>query len=327
MSAGALTSPARGEGRRVLAAEAEALADLADAMAGPLGDAFDAATDLLFAARGRIVATGMGKSGHVARKIAATLASTGAPALYVHPGEASHGDLGMMTADDVLLALSNSGETSELSDILAHCQRIGAPVVALTGRAPSTLADAAAAALVPPPAEEACPMGLAPMTSTTVALALGDALAAALLHRRGFAAADFRALHPGGKLGRGLMRLADIMHAGDRLPLIAAEARMADALIEMSTKGFGCVGVVDAGGALVGLVTDGDLRRHMGADLTDRIVATVMTKNPHTVEPNMFVAESLKLMNDSQITALFIVEDGHPRGLVHLHDLLRLGVA
>ena len=310
-----------------MSAEAEALHAVAAAMDGPLGDRFDAACDLLFAIRGRIVCTGMGKSGHIARKIAATLASTGAPALYVHPGEASHGDLGMMTAEDALLALSNSGETSELSDILGHCKRIGAPVVAITSGADSTLGDAATVALVPPPADEACPMGLAPMTSTTVALALGDAVAAALIERRGFTAGDFRALHPGGKLGAGLMRLADVMHPKERTPLIGPDAPMADALIEMSAKGLGCVGVTDERGALIGIVTDGDLRRNMGADLVDRPVAAVMTRDPKVVSPEMFVAEALKLMNDRQITTLFAVRDGAPAGVVHLHDLLRLGAS
>ena len=318
---------ARIEGARVIAAEGAALAAVADALDGPLGDVFDRAVDMLAATRGRIVATGMGKSGHIARKIAATLASTGSPAHFVHPGEASHGDLGMIGSADCLLALSNSGETAELTDILSHCKRIAAPIVAITSGETSTLAEAADAALRPPPLEEACPMGLAPMTSTTVALALGDALAAALIRRRGFTASDFRALHPGGKLGAGLMRLRDVMHPLARTPLVAPDASMADALIEMTAKGLGCVGVRDAAGRLVGVVTDGDLRRHMGVDLLDRPASAVMSPDPKTAAPSDFAAEALRVMNGDGITTLFVVDDRRPAGVVHIHDLLRLGLS
>ncbi|MEM6490345.1 MAG: KpsF/GutQ family sugar-phosphate isomerase [Pseudomonadota bacterium] len=320
-------APARGEGARVVAAEADALRIIADALAGQLGDVFDRAVDLLDGAPGRIVATGIGKSGHIARKIAATLASTGAPALYVHPAEASHGDLGMIAASDCLLALSNSGETAELSDILSHCKRIGAPIVAITAGAASTLADAADAALCPPPLTEACPMGLAPMTSTTVALALGDALAAALIVRRGFSAGDFRALHPGGALGAGLIRLRDVMHPLDRTPLVPPSASMADALMEMTAKGLGCVGVRDTDGQLLGVVTDGDLRRHMDTNLLAQPVDAVMTADPHVAAPTDFAAEALRVMNKLKITTLFVVADGQARGVVHIHDLLRLGLS
>jgi len=249
--------------RRVLALEAEAIT----ALASGLGSEFIAALDILAACRGRVIVTGMGKSGHVARKIAATLASTGAPAQFVHPAEASHGDLGMVTGSDSVLALSNSGETAELSDLLSYVKRFGIPLVAVTAQADSTLWQAADARLLLPSVREACPMGLAPTTSTTAMLAIGDALAVALLERKNFTPAHFRLFHPGGRLGQRLIRVSEIMHDGSALPLVGLDAAMGEALIEMTAKSFGCVGVVDAAGILVGVVTDGDLRRHMNAGL------------------------------------------------------------
>ena len=311
------------EARRVLETEAKALATLAAA----LDDGFGRALDRLAAASGRIVVTGMGKSGHVGRKIAATLASTGSPALFVHPAEASHGDLGMITAADSILALSNSGETPELSDIVAYGRRFGIPLVAVTSRAESTLARHADAALVLPAVPEACPMGLAPTTSTTLMLALGDAIAVALLARKGFSASDFRMLHPGGRLGRRLARVRDLMHTGAEVPLAPAGIRMDEALVIMTARRFGCLGLIDASGRLSGIITDGDLRRHMEPGLLGRSAAEVMTRNPRTIAPDALGAEALRLMNERRITALFVVEDGRPTGILHVHDLLRAGVA
>jgi arabinose-5-phosphate isomerase len=312
--------------RAVLAAEAEGLR----ALAAGLDAGFARAVGLLFGATGRVVVSGMGKSGHVARKIAATLASTGTPALFVHPAEASHGDLGMIVPGDAVLALSNSGETAELADLIAHASRFGLPLVAITGRAGSTLARAASVALVLPPAAEACPMGLAPTTSTTMQLALGDALAVALIARRGFGAADFRVFHPGGKLGAQLRRVRELMHAGAAMPLAPLAMRMPEALVLMTEKRFGCLGVVDGQGRLAGILTDGDLRRAMGPDLLAREVAAVMTPKPRTIGAEALAAEALHLMNarERPITALFVVDaDGRPTGILHIHDLLRAGVA
>lgn len=278
---------------------------------------------------GRVVVSGMGKSGHIARKIAATLASTGTPALFVHPAEASHGDLGMVMAGDAVLALSNSGETAELADLVAHTRRFGLPLVAITGRAGSTLAQAADVALVLPPSPEACPMGLAPTTSTTMQLALGDALAVALLTRRGFGPADFGVFHPGGKLGSRLRRVRDVMHGPESLPLTQANTPMHDALLIMTAKRFGCLGVVAQSGTLEGIITDGDLRRAMGPGLLEQTAGAVMTRGPRTIGPDALAAEALRIMNDPDrpITALFVVDADHrPAGILHIHDLLRAGV-
>jgi arabinose-5-phosphate isomerase len=308
--------------QRVLRLESEALRS----MAGALDERFSAAVTLLIGATGRVIVSGMGKSGHVARKIAATLASTGTPSHYVHPGEASHGDLGMITPNDAVLAISNSGETPELSDLLVYCKRFAIPLLAITGRAGSTLCEAADVCLVLPPVAEACPMGLAPTTSTTATLALGDALAVALLERRGFTAEDFQVLHPGGKLGRGLLRVSDLMHSGAELPLVDAATRMADALLTMTNKRFGCVGVLDGDGRLCGIITDGDLRRKMADDLLAQPVTAVMTARPKTIRPNALAAEALGMMNANNITSLFVVEDEQPRGILHVHDCLRAGI-
>jgi arabinose-5-phosphate isomerase len=322
-SSGPAASRTIAAAREVLLAESDALRALAERIDG----SFERAVDLLFAAGGRIVATGMGKSGHVARKIASTLASTGSPALFVHPGEASHGDLGMLTRDDALIALSNSGETPELADVLAHCKRFSIPLIGITSRAPSTLADAADATLLLPPVAEACPLGLAPTTSTTMMLALGDALAVALLERRGFSADDYRTLHPGGKLGRRLLRVGDLMHGSGEVPIAAPDARMDEAILVMTAKRFGCVGIVDADGKLVGIITDGDLRRHMADGLLHKKAADVMTARPRTIRADALAAEALRLMNENAITSLFVTAADRPVGILHIHDCLRAGVA
>lgn len=309
--------------RRVLEVEVDGL----QAMAKAINGSFVEALDLIDRMRGRIIVTGMGKSGHVARKMAATFASTGTPALFVHPGEASHGDLGMITRGDVVIALSNSGETDELANVVTYVKRFAIPLIVITGRPQSTLGRAADVSLLLPAAAEACPMGLAPTTSTTIMLALGDCLAVALLERKGFSAADFQLLHPGGMLGRRLLRVADIMHSGEAVPLAGIEATMDEALITMSAKSFGCVGIVDDSGQLQGVITDGDLRRHMGTDLTRRPVAEVMTPSPKTITGNALASEALGLMNARGITNLFVVEDRRPIGILHVHDCLRAGVA
>lgn len=309
--------------RRVLRLEAEALRSMSEALDG----SFTEALEILFAVSGRIVVTGMGKSGHIARKISATLASTGTPSHYVHPAEASHGDMGMITRSDAVLALSNSGETPELGDLIDYCRRFAIPLIAITGKRGSTLAENGDCALILPAIAEACPMGLAPTTSTTAMLAMGDALAVTLLERRGFTTEDFQVLHPGGKLGQGLLRVNDIMHTGDELPLIGAEAPMSEVILTMTNKRFGCVGVVDAGGILFGIVTDGDLRRHMSGDLLNSTAGTVMTASPKTIRLGALASEALGTMNGNTITALFVVDNGTPVGILHIHDCLRAGIA
>jgi arabinose-5-phosphate isomerase len=312
--------------RRVLRTEAAGLEALADALDGRFAEA----VDLLAGAAGRVVVSGMGKSGHVGRKIAATLASTGTAALFVHPAEASHGDLGMIVPGDAVLALSNSGETVELADLIAHARRFGLPLVVITARGDSALARAATVALVLPQAAEACPMGLAPTTSTTMQIALGDALAVALLTRRGFSAADFRQFHPGGRLGARLKRVRELMHDGEAIPLADPDWPMDRALIVMTEKRFGCLGVVAPDGRLIGIVTDGDLRRAMGPDLLGRRVREIMTLQPRTIAPDALAAEALHEMTARArpITALFAVDEaGRPAGVLHMHDLLRAGLA
>jgi arabinose-5-phosphate isomerase len=309
--------------QRVLALASDALASMARGLDGQ----FSRALDALLAVRGRVVVTGMGKSGHVARKIAATLASTGTPAQFVHPAEASHGDLGMITTDDAVLALSNSGETAELWDIVSHARRLGIPLLAMTAAADSELARAASTALLLPAASEACPHGLAPTTSTTMMIALGDALAISLMERRGISADAFRLYHPRGALGRRLLTVAEVMHGGDALPLVDETTAMAEAVITMTRKSFGCAGVVDSSGRLTGIITDGDLRRHMGPDLLATPAEAVMTPGPKTIVAGALAAEALGLMKSHRITALFVVEQDRPVGLVHIHDLLRAGLA
>ena len=311
-------------GRQVIVAEAEALHSLAES----IGGTFAAVVDLLAGITGRVVVSGMGKSGHVARKIAATLASTGAPALYVHPGEASHGDLGMITPQDAVLALSNSGETTELRDLILYTRRFSIPLIGMVGRPASTLSDAADLCLVLPEVGEACPMGLAPTTSTTCMLALGDAIAVALLERRGFSARDFAVFHPGGKLGSQLLRVEQLMHQGKDLPLVAPTTSLADAVLEMTQGRLGCVGVVEDG-RLCGIITDGDLRRHMGPDILGRTAAEIMTANPRTIGPRALAVEGVAAMNGPPrpVTVLFVVEGGRPVGALHLHDCLKAGIA
>ena len=308
-------------GRRVLAAEARAL----DGMGQGLGKDFARVVDLLAATRGRIVCTGVGKSGHVGRKIAATLASTGTPALFVHATEASHGDLGMIGPEDAVLALSKSGETRELADVIAYAKRFGVPLVAITAVKDSALGRAADVLLAIPDAPEAAQNVDAPTTSTTLQMALGDALAVALLERRGFTPTDFRQFHPGGKLGAALKTVAEVMHGGAELPLAPVSASMPDTLLVMTEKRFGCAGVVDDQGRLAGIITDGDLRRHMG-ELMGHRAGEVMTPAPQTVAPSMLAGEALHIMNERRITVLFVVQDERPVGILHVHDLLRAGV-
>ncbi len=312
-------------GRRVLAIEADALT----AAAASLDERFAAVVDRIAGIQGRVIVTGMGKNGHIGGKIAATFASTGTPALFVHPAEASHGDLGMITTSDLILALSNSGETPELADLIAYAKRFAISLVAIVGRPESTLGSAADLVLPLPDRPEACPMGLAPTTSTTATLALADALAIALLERKGFNADGFGIFHPGGKLGKKLIQVRQLMHDGDALPLVAMSASTAEAILEMTTKRFGCVGMLNELGILIGIVTDGDLRRHMGPDLLGRPAVEIMTAEPRTIRPDALAAEALGMMNqpDRPITVMFVVEDGQPRGILHVHDCLRAGVA
>jgi arabinose-5-phosphate isomerase len=316
-------------GRRVLTAEAEGLVQQTAA----LDESFARAVDLLCAAQtkaggGRIVCTGMGKSGHVARKIAATFASTGAPAIFVHPAEASHGDLGMIGPDDVILALSKSGEARELADVLAYAARFSIPLIGITAEPASALGQAAGVVLALAPAPEATAAVNAPTTSTTLQMALGDALAVALLERRGFKPSDFQVFHPGGKLGAMLRTVRDLMHGEDELPVVAADTPMRQALLVMTEKRWGIVGVADRDGRLLGAITDGDLRRHIDG-LLDHAAGEVMTPGPKkTVPPQMLASEALALMSDPApaVTVLFVVEDGKPVGILHVHDILRAGV-
>jgi arabinose-5-phosphate isomerase len=313
--------------QRTLLTEGNGLKLLHDAMGEELGQAFAQAVDAILAASGRVIISGMGKSGHVGRKIAATMASTGTPAHFVHPGEASHGDLGMIQPDDVILAMSWSGESSELADIIAYARHNDVKLIGITSRADSSLGVGAHICLCLPKAKEACPNGLAPTTSTTMQLALGDALAVALLESRGFTSQDFRRYHPGGKLGAQLRQVSAVMHTGDRLPLIQLGKMMSEAIVTISSKGLGCVIVVKPDSKLGGLVTDGDLRRHMAPDLLGRSVDEIMTKSPKTVTPDTLIAEALEIMESRKISSLVVVEDERPVGLIHILDLLRIGAA
>ena len=312
---------------RTLEAERGGVDALIAALRNGLSAPFVAAIEMIRSVEGRVIVTGMGKSGHVGTKIASTLASTGTPALFVHPAEASHGDLGMITKSDVILALSWSGETAELKNLTDYSRRYRIGLIAVTANSDSTLGKTADVVLALPPAREACPHNLAPTTSSLMQLALGDALAIALLESRGFTAIDFGLLHPGGKLGALLKTVRDLMHAGAEIPLSPVGARMSEALIEMSRKGFGCVGIVDGEGQLVGIITDGDLRRHMSNNLLEASVDNVMTRKPKTVRPDQLISETLELLNSMKVTALFAIEAGKPVGIVHIHDLLRAGAA
>jgi arabinose-5-phosphate isomerase len=312
---------------RTLEAEGSGVDALAAALRDGLGTSFAAAIDMIRAAEGRVIVTGMGKSGHVARKIASTFASTGTPAFFVHPGEASHGDLGMIGNHDVILALSWSGETAELKNIADYSRRHNIKLIAITAIPDSALAKVADVVLALPQAREACPHNLAPTTSSLMQLALGDALAIALLESHGFTAFDFGLLHPGGKLGTLLKTVGDIMHTGAAMPLSPLGARMSEAILEMTAKGFGCIGITDPGGLLVGIITDGDLRRHMHNKLLDASVDEVMTRGPKTVRRDQLLSETLDMLNTMKVTALFAIEGGKPVGIIHVHDLLRAGTA
>ena len=312
--------------RRVLDCAREAI----EALGGSLNGNFSRAVDVILGAEGRVIVSGMGKSGHVARKFAATLASTGTPAHFVHPAEASHGDLGVVTRADALVILSNSGETAELSDLITFAKRFSVPLIGIAAREDSALLRSADVALLLPRTREACPMGLAPTTSTTLMLVLGDALAIALMERRGFTPDQYRELHPGGSLGKSLIRVGDIMHGGDELPLVAEKTRLRDALQVMTEKRFGCVGVVNARGGLVGIFTDGDLRRSVERMTPDSKIAELMTRFPKSVAPSDLAAQAVAVMNRHNINVLFAIEPSdktkRPIGILHLHDCLRAGL-
>ncbi len=312
--------------RRTLFTEAEGLQSVGRELDGALGERLSDAVELIVQRQGRVVVSGMGKSGHVGRKIAATLASTGTSSMFIHPAEASHGDLGMIRPEDLVLALSWSGETSELSDVVAYSRRFRVPLVAMTSRASSTLAMASDIALVLPSVVEACPNGLAPTTSTTAQLALGDALAICLLERRGFSPDDFRGFHPGGKLGARLKKVRDLMHSADAVPTVEIGSPLSVAICAMTSGRFGLTGVTDKAGRLVGVLTDGDLRRAFEAGFYDRPVADVMGSNPRTIRPDALAQDALARMENERITSLFVTEDSLPIGVVHIHDLLRAGL-
>jgi arabinose-5-phosphate isomerase len=312
---------------RTLDLESSGISALAAALHGDLGRTVTLAIDTIRNSQGRLIVSGMGKSGHVARKIAATFASTGTPAFFVHPSEASHGDLGMVTSDDVVLALSWSGETAELKNLIDYSRRFRISLIAMTAYTDSTLGKAADVVLILPQVREACPHNLAPTTSSLMQLALGDALAIALLESRGFTDRDFHMLHPGGRLGALLKFVRDVMHTGAAVPLMPLGSRMSDAIVEISAKGVGCVGITDPRGQVVGIITDGDLRRHMRPGLTEAKVDDVMTKGPKICRPDQLVSEVIEILNSSKITTVFVVENAKPVGIVHLHDLLRIGVA
>ncbi len=311
---------------RALETEARGLHELIASLGGELGERIAQAVDMIATSKGRVIVSGMGKSGHIGRKIASTLSSTGTPAMFVHPAEAGHGDLGMITTQDVVIMISNSGESAELRAILNYTQRFAVPLIAITARADSTLGQTADVVLLLPPAPEACPNGLAPTTSTLLQLALGDALAIALLEDKGFTAKHFQEFHPGGKLGAQLKHVGQVMRKGDALPLSSPDAKMSDALVIMTEKACGCLGVVE-GGRLVGILTDGDLRRHMSSDLLSLRVADVMTRSPKTIDPDALTSEALEILNAASITCIFVIDKtGAPTGLIHVHDLLRIGV-
>ena len=314
---------------RVLETEARALHELA----GFIDDRFVQAVEMIFNAEGRLIVTGMGKSGHIGKKIAATLASTGTPSFFVHPAESSHGDMGMIVRGDIVLALSNSGEAKELNDLIEYTRRFAIPLIGVTSRPESTLATRADIALILPPCPEACPNGLAPTTSTTLTLALGDALAVTLLEKKGFTEKDFKVFHPGGKLGQQLMKVSEIMHKGDQLPVASEDISIQEAIGIISAKGFGCIGLTDKQGLLTGIVTDGDIRRKLSADILTKTAKDIMSRQPKTASPDTLVAEAMAVMNNLKgafraITCLLVVDAaGKPVGLLHIHDCLRAGFA
>lgn len=312
---------------RTVRTEAKALIILSYALAGEMKIRFAAAVDAIHTSKGRVIVCGIGKSGHIGRKIAATLASTGTPALFIHPSEASHGDLGMITPSDVIIALSWSGETQELSDVVSFAKRFAVPLISFTSSATSTLGRATDILLQLPVVKEACPHNLAPTSSSIMQLALGDALAIALIERRGFSATDFKKFHPGGKLASQLKTVEQLMHSGNEMPLVDCRISMSEALLAIMGKRFGCAGVVDADGVLIGMITNGDLRRHMSEALLSQPVDAIMTTSPITASPNDFASAALELMNRRRITAMFVVADALPVGILHIHDLLSAGVA
>lgn len=311
--------------RRTIDKEVEALRMMENDLNGNLTKALD----LMQNTKGRVIVSGMGKSGHIGNKIAATLASTGTPSFFVHPGEASHGDLGMITEEDIVIGISNSGETKELSDIISYCKRYGIPLIAITKNPTSALGKAGDILLQLPDDGEACPLGLAPTSSTTATLVLGDILAVALLERKGFTKTDFNRRHPGGKLGSFLMKVSELMHKGSEMPLVSENATMQEAMLEMTSKMLGCVGITDKDGHLIGIITDGDLRRKMSSDLLSKKASEIMTHNPKTTVPDILAVEALKIMNSTGkgITVLFVIENDKPVGIIHMHDCLRAGVA
>ncbi len=311
--------------RHTVDKEIEALRLMEDS----LDDSLTRALDILQNIKGRVIISGMGKSGHIARKIAATMASTGTPSFFVHPGEASHGDLGMLTEEDAVIAISNSGETKELSDIIIYCKRYGIPLIAITKNPDSALGRAGDVLLQLPDDGEACPLGLAPTSSTTATMVLGDILAVALLERKGFTKTDFKRRHPGGKLGSFLQKVSDLMHKGDEVPLVDEQTPMQDALLVMTSKMLGCVGIIGKDGSLQGIITDGDLRRCLSPDMLTKTAGELMTRNPKTIEPDVLASEAVAVMNETGkgITQLFVIENRQPVGIIHLHDCLRAGVA
>ncbi|MCB1510530.1 MAG: KpsF/GutQ family sugar-phosphate isomerase [Hyphomicrobiaceae bacterium] len=311
---------------RTISLETEGLTALAKALQGPMAKPFAKAVSMLNEARGRVIVTGIGKSGHVGQKLAATFASTGTPSFFVHPSEASHGDLGMITRDDAVVGISWSGETVELANILNYSRRFAVPLISITSRTDSALGRASDVVLELPLAKEACPHGLAPTTSTTMQLALGDALAIALLEAKGFTAHDFKEIHPGGSLGARLKFVTDVMHKGDAMPLVASTTVMGEALLTMTEKSLGCLGIVDKKGKLIGMITDGDLRRHMGPDLLASRADEIMTRNPDTLSPDILASAALEQINARKRTQIFVVEKGRPVGIIHVHDLLRAGL-
>ncbi len=311
--------------KRTIDKEVEALHMMED----ELDDTLTKALDLMQSTKGRVIVTGMGKSGHVGSKIAATLASTGTPSFFVHPGEASHGDLGMLTKDDIVLAISNSGETKELSDIILYCKRYDIPLIAITKNPNSTLGKTGDILLKLPDDGEACPLGLAPTSSTTATMVLGDILAVCLLERKGFSKTDFRQRHPGGKLGSYLLKVSDLMHKDKEMPLVKTGTPLQTALLEMTSKMLGCVGIVSNDNKLLGIITDGDLRRNLSPDMLTKTADEIMTPNPKCVGPDVLAAEAINTMNTTGkgITQLFVVENQSPIGIIHMHDCLRAGVA
>ncbi|MFK5977962.1 MAG: KpsF/GutQ family sugar-phosphate isomerase [Rhizobiaceae bacterium] len=311
---------------RTLKTETQGLIALREAIEGPLSQRFAEAVDTLRKTKGRLIVTGVGKNSHIGGKMAATFASTGTPAHFVHSAEANHGDLGMITSDDVILGLSWSGETKELTGILAYSRRFSIPLIAITYNKQSALGKVADICLALPREEEACPHGLAPTTSSIMMLAIGDALAVSLLEARGFSASDFGIYHPGGSLGASLTYVSEIMHSGDELPQVSIDTPMPDAILEITEKNFGCVGIVDAAGLLAGIITDGDLRRKFSNSMLSQNAGAIMTPDPMTVAPDTLASSAMALLNEKKRSALIVTENSKPIGIIHLHDLLRIGL-